>query len=198
METSNTADSTQEVKIPKAYTRFGWDHKVDYEKAKRELLSEIKRLRETANVKKRGLEISLKFAYTVTLLIQVRNAARVGEAVEALQVWCNKRVKELQVKTEKREDQEIRLIVIPKELTDDDWLIARSVIDKVKKKNVGMYCLRRFGFNTHSLRYARITWMSKHGYQAQVIAKTTKHRNLQFIMDYTQQVEADDLHRQLE
>ena len=104
------------------------------------------------------------------LLIQLRNGSRVGEAVEALRQFCETGKAEVYVKVEKHKDLgDQRLMVLPEELRRGQGRVllesACGWLPSVSnpKDAVISYCRRTYGFNSHSLRYAFITYMlSKH------------------------------------
>jgi len=41
-----------------------------------------------------------------------------------------------------------------------------------------VYCRRAYGFNTHSLRYAFVSYLLKRGVSPSIAAKITGHRSL--------------------
>jgi len=49
-----------------------------------------------------------------------------------------------------------------------------------------VYCRRAYGFNTHSLRYAFVSYMLKRGVSPSIVAKITGHRSLDYILHYTE------------
>ena len=56
-----------------------------------------------------------------------------------------------------------------------------------------MWYKRNLDFNTHALRYAFITYLAKQGYSAQLIAKMTGHKKVDYILHYTEKVEAEEI-----
>lgn len=88
---------------------------------------------------------------------------------------------------------EYRLVVIPSEcLLEDRPYIQESLERGLTIGAVKAFALRNLKFNTHSLRYAKITALSASGTPAQMVAKITHHKNLSFITDYTSQKVADE------
>lgn len=85
---------------------------------------------------------------------------------------------------------ENRLVVIPEQCLSEDRPLTAVTVGAVK-----VFALRNLHLNTHSLRYAKITSLSASGQPAQMIAKITHHRNLNFITDYTSQKAADEILR---
>jgi hypothetical protein len=88
-------------------------------------------------------------------------------------------------------DVELRLMVIPPAVVQEDKdFVAAALQRKTTLEAVEEFSRRNMAFNTHSLRYA---YISKHfDKPAQLIAKTTHHKKLEYIIDYTQQKVADD------
>lgn len=88
---------------------------------------------------------------------------------------------------------ESRLVVVPSECLEEDrhWIVE-AITRGVTIGSVKAFASRTLGFNTHSLRYAKITSLTNQNKPAQMIAKITHHRNMNFIVDYTQQKAADE------
>ncbi|RLF23437.1 MAG: hypothetical protein DRN15_06345 [Thermoprotei archaeon] len=61
------------------------------------------------------------------------------------------------------------------------------------KKKVQLYARKELGINRHSLRYAFITYLLRKGISPSLIAKITRHKNLNYILTYTQQKTADKI-----
>jgi site-specific recombinase XerD len=64
---------------------------------------------------------------------------------------------------------------------------------KNPKSAVKVYCKATYGFNTHSLRYAYITYLLSKGVNPSLVAKITGHRNLSYILHYTELKTAEDI-----
>jgi len=137
------------------------------------------------------------YTYAVILLIQLRNGARVSEAIEALRKFIETGTRKVEVRVRKHKRPEFRLMVLPKELSPRDLLPCSPVLeeadDKKLKKRVQLYARKELGINTHSLRYAFITYLLKKGVSPSIIAKITHHKNLNYILTYTQQKTADKI-----
>jgi len=161
-----------------------WDYGVDYEKAYKELV----RLVQT---EKDGYTK----CYAAISLIALRNGSRIGEAIEAFKEFLNTSKVKIYVKVEKRKKKEdYRLMVIPKELVEEDFSMCRDLLNKSKdhiRANVNKYLHRRLGINAHSLRYAFITYMLRKGVSPSIIAAITGHKNLNMILKYTEKKEAE-------
>ena len=170
-----------------------WDRGLDYESTKRLLVERVRGLRGV-----RGVRARRALAYTCVLLFQLRNGSRVSEAVDALKAWVSTRKREVEVPVRKHRSFEVRKMVVPEELKEEDRLDASSVLEAVKPSTVKVYARRSFGFNTHSLRYARITHLAKKGVSPSLIAKITHHRRLDYVLRYTEQKAADEINREVE
>ncbi|MEM4500902.1 MAG: tyrosine-type recombinase/integrase [Thermofilaceae archaeon] len=175
-----------------------WDRGLDYGSVYRLLSRALQRkLNETGRERRSA-------CYDAVLLLQLRNGLRISEAVRAFKSWLLTRKPELSVRVSKKRREEERLVVAPQELQALGDEIASACIwllevDDVRlAKRVKMYCLRRYGFNTHSLRYAFITHLLKQNVSPSVIAKITKHSRLDFILHYTQSKVAEEVLRSLE
>jgi len=172
-----------------------WDEGLDYEKTYKRLVNHLRALREDATEK--GL---VRRFYTMVLLTQLRNGSRVGEAIDMVCHAMRTGERDARVRVEKRSDGETRRMILPDEITRLDLLQTRAVCEERLARGkrwlvslISTYARRRLGFNTHSLRYAFITHLSRHGYSPQVIAKITGHKRLDFILSYTQEKLADKI-----
>jgi integrase len=167
----------------------GWDSGLDYSETYQRILSHLNRTRKPQDV---------------VLLIQLRNGSRVGEAVEALRQFCETGKTEVYVRVEKHKDaKDQRLMVLPEELRKGQGKVllesACGWLSSVEKPKAAVkeYCRRTYGFNTHSLRYAYITYMLSRGVNPTIVAKITGHRSLEHILHYTERKTAEDLLREL-
>lgn len=133
------------------------------------------------------------------LLVQLRNGSRIGEAVEAVKEFCRTKENAVRVRVEKHKGNDTRLMVLPEELRGKEGkeYLAKACLRLTKVKNpksaVKEYCRATYGFNTHSLRYAFITYMLSKGVSPSFIAKITGHRNLSHILTYTEIKTAEDI-----
>ncbi|MGC9132637.1 MAG: tyrosine-type recombinase/integrase [Candidatus Micrarchaeia archaeon] len=139
-------------------------------------------------------------AYSLILLLQLRNGARISEAVRAFKVWLsNPSKKEVEIRVSKKKKEESRLMEIPKEflkfnIKDFEWVKdveEKDLIDRVKT-----FAFRN-KINTHSLRYSFVTYLLKKGINPSIVAKITHHSNLNYILTYTQQKEAEKALREV-
>ena len=157
--------------------RRGWDSGLDFEEAYRRILSHM---------------LGSGSPYDVVLLVQLRNGSRVGEAVEAVMQFCASGQDQVLVRVEKHKDSDLRLMVLPEELRSVEGrrLLSEacSALSALRnpKAAVQVYCRRAYGFNTHSLRYAFVSYLLKKGVSPSIVAKITGHRSLDHILHYTE------------
>ncbi|WP_117354193.1 tyrosine-type recombinase/integrase [Acidilobus sp. 7A] len=162
-----------------ACVRRGWGSCVEYRRAYAEIL---------AHLYKTGSP------WDVVLLVQLRNGSRIGEAIEVVKEFCNAkgRADSVRVRVEKHAKGDTRLMVLSEELRGAqgrDYLRQACLrLSRVKAPRVDIadYCRRAYGFNTHALRYAFITYMLKRGVSPSIVAKITGHRSLNHILHYTE------------
>jgi len=160
----------------------GWDRGIPFRKAERIILKEMAKTRES----------DLKaYCYWSIALIQLKNGARISEAIEGFKKALASNSRKVEVRVRKSKD-EYRLIIIPKviELKPCRWLLEES--DRAIRERVRVYLWRK-GLNSHSLRYAFITELSSRGLAPQLIASITRHKDLDMITHYVQKREAEDI-----
>lgn len=165
-----------------------WDRGVKYDDLKRRLIRLIK-----VNSRPEDRKTALRLGYLVAYAIQLRNGLRISEALEAFEKFKKydfekdegKRVATVRVRKKKREDY--------REAVWPDW-VSWSVMDvmrrfnvELKKSSAAVLAPKLLGVNTHTLRYARITYLTEKGYSPALVAKITHHSNLNFIVRYTQE-----------
>lgn len=153
---------------------------VDFERMRRKI---EKLILNEKNLKK-------KVEYQI-LLIQLVNGARLSEAYEGYYTWVkNPDTREIHVRVRKKKNTVYRTIYIPE--------IVEPINVKVHINSIMRTARRDLGVNTHSLRYAFITYLGvKHHLPAQVIAKLTKHSKPDLIEYYTQELIAQQIHKKI-
>ena len=167
-----------------ACVRRGWDSCVDYKEAYSQILGHL---------------YKTGHPWDVILLIQLRNGSRIGEAIEAAKAFCETKATAVRVRIEKHKEGDTRLMVLPEELRGKEGkeYLAQACLRLAKVKNpksaVKVYCKATYGFNTHSLRYAYITYLLSKGVNPSLVAKITGHKNLSYILHYTQLKTAEDI-----
>ncbi len=148
---------------------------VDFQRVRRKLRELLKK---TRRVKQR---VALQILY-----IQLVNGARVSEAIEAYYEFVkDPSTRRIYVRVRKSKKNKTREIVIPREI--------EPINIKITKRYIQYVCKKYLKTNTHSLRYAFITFMAKQNIPYQVVAKITKHSNLNLIEHYTQELIAQKL-----
>jgi len=164
--------------------RRGWDSCVDYKEAYSQILGHL---------------YKTGHPWDVILLVQLRNGSRIGEAIEAVRQFCETKATSVRVRIEKHKEGDTRLMTLPEELRDRQGkeYLAQACLRLAKVKNpksaIKVYCKATYGFNTHSLRYAFITYLLSKGVSPSFIAKITGHRNLSYILHYTELKTAEDI-----
>jgi integrase len=167
-----------------ACVKRGWDSCVDYKEAYSQILGHLYRT---------------GHPWDVVLLVQLRNGSRIGEAIEAVKGFCESKAISVRVRIEKHKEGDTRLMVLPEELRGKEGreYLAQACLRlsrvKAPKYTIAVYCRKTFGFNTHSLRYAYITYLLSKGVNPSIVAKITGHRNLSYILHYTELKTAEDI-----
>jgi integrase len=167
-----------------------WDYGVDYEKVYKELAR-------LAQAEKDGYTK----CYATIALIALRNGSRIGEAIEAFKEFLATSKTRIYVRVEKHRKEDYRLMVIPKEIVEEDFSMCKELLNKKKehiRANVNKYLHRRLGINAHSLRYAFITYMLRKGVSPSIVASITGHKNLNMILKYTEKKAAESILEELE
>lgn len=177
-----------------------WDKGLNFSQAKKEILKDLSTekmkdgyLRSLGKENKR----SQRIAYDAILLIQLLNGARIGEAVSGAYGYINDGYREQAVRVEKRKNKEIlRSIIIPSEISRKDLENIKDRDPEKVKQSVKTYAMRHFGFNTHSFRYAFITYMATERKQpVNVIARITEHTDVNMLTHYIEKRKATEILR---
>ena len=165
-----------------------WDYSVDFLEAKKVLTNAYKQLFD--------LNLMPYEAYVAILLIQLVNGARIGEAIRAFRTFVESGQREFQLQAEKHGN--IRFFVIPDVVRNR--LAYKSILaiadDKLESR-IRMFARKYLKTNTHSLRYALISYLAKNAVDPAIIAKVTGHKKLDRIIQYTQTKDAIDILRKL-
>jgi len=171
---------------------------VDYEKICGRILYAYREFRRQVR-NGAGMRKRKAMAYCAALLVQVKNGSRVSEAIEALRKFCKRKDRVVNVRVRKRKgDVEFRAMILPKEIAIEDLNIIGEFVDNMTRYRIYQFAKYHFGINTHSLRYAFITWAAiKRGLASQIIAKITGHKNLSHLVHYTQKVKAEEVLKEL-
>lgn len=201
----------------------GFDRDVDYETMKGKLIkaynkieTEIDELDEEDRkyITKRRI-LMHKLIYVTIAMIQLRNGSRILEAVKATRIFLKKRQfdKRVTVKLAKSEsikykkDSGEQYTTPPRyrgmkfptnwitlKYPKDMRFYVKHIENTKLKKRVLDYLLRYQDCNTHSLRYAFINYMLYvKKWEMGLIAKFIGHSNLNQLIRYTQQKNADQI-----
>jgi len=174
-----------------------YDLSVDYDHARSVLLNAVNGFYKCYKETRKKLAMNY-LVYSSILLIQLENASRVSEAVEAFVEYIKTKNKYVNVRVRKKKTMDYREIVIPSvvEKIFDDVEVDRKIFDDVVKlTNRVKKFATRININTHSLRYARITFFVKNNVPVSVIAKITHHSNLNYVLYYTESRIAQEMLR---
>jgi integrase len=166
----------------------GWDKGLDYQVAYNRIVRHMRISKQPA------------LCYDAILLTQLRNGSRISEAVRAFKEFLRSGAVEIQVKLSKRRDGATRLMIIPVEVDRQVREACRELLgldEKTLKERVRVYAYHTYNWNTHSLRYAFITHLLRLGVESAIISKITGHKNLNYIITYTQRKTAEDILRSL-
>ena len=165
-----------------------WDYSVDFLEAKKVLTNAYKQLFD--------LNLMPYEAYIAILLIQLVNGARIGEAIKAFKTFVESGQKEFQLQAEKHGNT--RFFIIPEVIKNR--LAYRSILtisNKNLEARIRMFALKYLKSNTHSLRYALVSYLAKNGTDPAIIAKITGHKDTKYITRYTQIKDALEIQRKL-
>jgi len=165
-----------------------WDYSVDFLEAKKVLTNAYKQLFD--------LNLMPYEAYVAILLIQLVNGARIGEAIKAFKTFVESGQKEFQLQAEKHGNT--RFFIIPEVIKNR--LAYRSILtisNKNLEARIRMFALKYLKSNTHSLRYALVSYLAKNGTDPAIIAKITGHKDTKYITRYTQIKDALEIQRKL-
>ena len=177
-----------------------WDSGIDYKKAYKTILKYINTIKEQKKLKTR----SKKLAKAIILLIQLRNASRIGEAIEAFRKFKEERKREVRVRVEKRKDGAERLMILPEEVKIED--LDECDDENLYPENLNDFCKRTFVFErvdgrhtrttTHGLRYAAISELFSKGISAPAVAKAIGRKKHEDIGRYFEQDLAEKILRE--
>jgi site-specific recombinase XerD len=165
-----------------------WDKGLDFKQVLGKLLSFKKWVRDSPRLT--GLRrISLRNVNI--LLLALLNGLRISEAVECYYKWLEDPTQEIiNVRVAKSKQEKYRLC-ITKGLDSIDHKYTKH-LEKPKPNAIQSWALIRFGFNTHSLRYAFINYMLQQGYDPATVSKIIAHSKLETLLSYIQEKRAKE------
>jgi integrase len=165
-----------------------WDKGLDYETAYSILIRKINSVKSDKTK-----------CYFVIALIQLRNGSRISEAIRAFKEWVKTSKTEIYVKVSKKKLEEYRLMIIPHEIHSLRLICTDllGVSDKKLRNRVLATLYYYFKWNTHSLRYAFITYLLKNNINVAIVSKLIKHSKLDTLLSYVQVREAERVLREI-
>jgi len=184
MGSNPNPNSNQTQSKPKSKGKHIFDRGLDFESTYRKLVRLL------------GSESGKRRCYVAIALLQLRNGLRAIEAVRAFKYFLATKQLEFEIPVAKKKQPETRLVVVPAEFASvnlDTCVEMLSVDDKALTHRYKNWLLANLKINTHSLRYAFITYLLKHGVSPSIIAKITRHSKLDFILHYTQTKAAEEI-----
>lgn len=163
-----------------------WDKGLDFKQTLKKLLEYKRWIRSSPKIT--GLRrISLR--NTNILLLALLNGLRISEAIECYYKWLeNPTAKEITVRVAKSRKEKFRLCMT-EGLDSVDYKLTRQ-LEKPKPNSLQSWAIVRFGFNTHSLRYAFINYMLQQGYDPATVSKIIAHSKLETLLSYIQEKRA--------
>jgi integrase len=166
----------------------GWDRGLDYETAYRVILRKINSVKNNTT----------KCYFTIAL-IQLRNGSRISEAIRAFKEWVRTSKTEIYVNVSKKKNSELRLMIIPSEISQYRLLCVDllEVNDKRLRNRVLSTLYYYLKINTHSLRYAFITYLLRNNINVAIVSKLVKHSKLETLLHYVQSKEAEKVLREI-
>lgn len=202
----------------------GFDRGLDFDDIKNRLIDKFKKLKEEYKnldqeekyFKRRKKMKIQKIMYTCVALIQIRNGARISEAVEAFKLIINKKKFNIPVTIKiaksgcKRFNRRLkkwkitktryRKIYFPNEwiniksLNDEFINYSKVINNKTLQKRVLDYLLYNFDCNTHSLRYCYINYaLYIKKVPLEIVSKIVGHSTQTQIMAYVQNKNCEDI-----
>lgn len=165
-----------------------WDYSVDFLEAKKVLTNAYKQLYD--------MGLMPYELYVAILLTQLVNGSRIRESIRAFKTFVETGEREFQLQSQKKGN--LRFFVIPSVIRQrTTYRIVLTMDEKQLEDRIRKFASRYLRVNTHSLRYAFISYLAKNYVDPAVIAKVTGHKRLDRIITYTQTKEAVDILRKL-
>lgn len=179
-----------------------WDRNLKYEDWEKKLEDEIRALKiEKEFYALKGLErtrTSLHLAYNAILLAQLVNGSRISEAVQAIIQFAADKKREQRVDARKRRaHKKARIFIVPKTVKAGFFDVLKGRTEKQITNGVMQFALNHHRINTHSLRYAFVSYQNRKGTPATVTAGIMRHSNVSMIEHNSRDQEADDLFREM-
>ena len=202
----------------------GFDRGLDFNDIKKKLMDHFKKIKEEYKnldpeekyfIRRKKMKIQ-KLMYTCVPLIQLRNGARISEAVNAFKIIINKKKFNIPVtvkiaksgcnrfnrrlKKWKITKTTYRKIYFPNEwiniksLNDEFINYSKYINNKKLQKRVLDYLLYNFNCNTHSLRYCYINYaLYVEKIPLEIVSKIIGHSTQTQILAYVQNKNCEDV-----
>jgi len=165
-----------------------WDRGLDFKETLARLLEYKKWVRSSPRLT-RLRRISLRNVNI--LLLALLNGLRISEAIECYYKWLEDPTQEIiTVRVAKSRKDKFRLC-IAKGLDSVDYKLTKH-LEKPKPNTLQSWAIVKFGFNTHSLRYAYINHMLQQGYDPATVSLIVGHSKLDTLLEYIQQRRAKE------
>lgn len=145
-----------------------WDRKIPFEQLSRRLIEDFSSVVGEWYRKTKKEKVSKQLIYYSILIIQLYNGTRISEAVDGFKKWLVENKDEIEVRVRKRKDDEYRIVVIPDIIKFNRGILERAVefafknnLDLIKPNSVKKWCLIHLKINSHTLRKAWESYMSR-------------------------------------
>jgi site-specific recombinase XerD len=166
--------------------RKKWDKGLDFRETLEKLMAYKKWIRSSPNIGKLK-RISLRNVNI--LLLALLNGLRISEAIECYYKWLEDPTQEIiTVRVAKSKREKYRLC-ITEGLDSMDHKLTKN-LEKPKPNTLQAWTIVKFGFNTHSLRYAFINYMLSQGYDPATVSRIIAHSRLDTLLSYIQEKRA--------
>ncbi|MCX8166208.1 MAG: hypothetical protein N3D79_06460 [Acidilobaceae archaeon] len=164
---------------------MGWDRGVDYEVMYKRLAKAVTKAEGVGR------------CYAAIALTQLRNGARISEAIDAFMAFILSGGEIVEVRVGKKRKEEYRVMKIPPVILEsrvrEECRELTIVHGKLLRDRVRWWLRKHFNVNTHSLRYSFITYALMRGLDFAVVARMVHHANPSLLQRYVQRRVADDL-----
>ena len=175
---------------------FDWDAGIPYKELKRRIRTKLDQ----------NKKYPIKYVKLLVYAVQLRNGARISEALDGLRYFAKGQRPDVLVRKKKKFTKkgnpikpDYRAFIWPefikKPIFNTNTL---PIIENMKVGNLKVSARGLIGVNTHSLRYARTTQLTKENKTDPIIvSKILHHSDPKFTMRYVQQSEADALNERV-
>jgi len=174
--------------LGKKKIEHSWDYSVDFLEAKKVFTNAYKELYDR--------NLMPYEAYVAILLIQLVNGARIGEGIRAFKTFVESGQREFQLQAEKHGN--MKFFIIPDVIKNrQSYRMILTIPENKLKARIRMFAKRYLKSNTHSFRYATVSFLSKNGIDTAIITKITGHKDPRYIAKYIQLKDAVEIQRKL-